>query len=364
MTATNGAIMLVGTRKGLWIGRSDAARTHWEWDAPYFLMSEVASCAIDTRGERPRLLVGSMSWHWGPQVLYSDDLGKTWKGHEASAVAFPKDTGSALERVWQLAPGPADQPGTMYAGTEPSALFKSTDGGLSFDMVRGLWDHPHRPNWYPGGGGQAIHTVLPHPTDDQQVTVAMSTGGVYRTSDGGTSWNPANHGIGADFIPDETPEYGQCVHKVTRHAAAPDRLFAQNHGGVYRSDDAGDSWRSIADGLSSDFGFPMVVHPREPDTIYVFPVVSPEERFPPEGRARVWRSRDAGDSWEELGRGLPDGFYSAVMRDAMCVDSGSPAGVYFGSRDGSVYMSNDDGDTWYEAAGHLPDVLSVRAAVV
>ncbi|MDN5852798.1 MAG: exo-alpha-sialidase [Actinomycetia bacterium] len=365
MTAQNGAIMLVGTRKGLWIGRSDDARTHWEWDDPHFLMSEVASCAIDTRGEQPRLLVGAMSWHWGPQVLYSDDLGKTWKGEEASAVAFPKDTGSSLERVWQLAPGPADQPGTMYAGTEPSALFRSTDGGQSFDMVRGLWDHPHRPNWHPGGGGQAIHTVLPHPTDAQQVTVAMSTGGVYRTSDGGTSWAPANKGIVADFFPeDQQPEYGQCVHKVTRHATAPDRLFAQNHGGVYRSDDAGDSWHSIAGGLSSDFGFPMVVHPDDPNTIYVFPVVSPEERFPPDGRARVWRSRDAGESWEELGRGLPDGFYAAVMRDAMCADSGSPAGVYFGSRDGSVYASNDDGDTWFEAGAHLPDVLSVRAAVL
>lgn len=363
MTATEGAILLVGTRKGLWIGRSDAARTNWEWDAPNFLMSEVASCAIDTRADPPRLLVGSMSWHWGPQVLYSDDLGQTWQGHEASAVAFPEDTGSSLERVWQLTPGPADQKGVVYAGTEPSALFRSADGGLSFEMVRGLWDHPHRETWFPGGGGQAIHTVLPHPGDPAQVTVAMSTGGVYRTTDGGGSWNPANRGIAADFLPDETPEYGQCVHKVARHPLAPDRLYAQNHGGVYRSDDAGGRWESIADGLSSDFGFPMVVHPREPDTIYVFPVVSPEERFPPDGRARVWRSRDSGDSWEELGKGLPDVFYSAVMRDAMCVDSGSPAGVYFGSRDGSVYASNDDGDTWVAAAQHLPDVLSVRAAV-
>ena len=359
-----GAILLVGTRKGLWIGRSDASRTRWEWDEPHFLMSEVASCAIDTRTDPPRLLVGSMSWHWGPQVLYSDDLGRTWKGQESSAVAFPEDTGSALERVWQLTPGPPDQPGTVYAGTEPSALFKSVDGGMSFEMMRGLWDHPHRPNWHPGGGGQAIHTVLPHPTDPAQVTVAMSTGGVYRTADAGASWAPANKGIVADFFPDDqTPEYGQCVHKVARHATAPDRLFAQNHGGVYRSDNGGEKWDSIAEGLSSDFGFPMVVHPREPDTIYVFPVVSPEERFPPDGRARVWRSHDAGDTWEELGRGLPDAFYSAVMRDAMSVDSGSPAGVYFGSRDGSVYASNDDGDTWFAAGEHLPDVLSVRAAV-
>jgi len=358
-------ILLVGTRKGLWVGRSDETRSQWRWDEPHFPMSEVASCGIDVRGETPRLLVGVMSWHWGPQVLRSDDLGRTWQGESDSAVAFPKDTGAALARVWQLAPGPADQPGVVYAGTEPSALFRSEDGGASFELVRGLWDHPHRENWHPGGGGQAIHTVLPHPTDPSQVTVAMSTGGVYRTFDRGQSWAPANKGIEVDFMPEERfPEYGQCVHKVARHADAPDRLFAQNHGGVYRSDDGGDVWTSIADGLPTDFGFPIVVHPRQPDTIYVFPVVSPENRFPPEGKARVWRSRDAGESWEELGKGLPDRFFSAVMRDAMCVDNGSPAGVYAGSRDGTVFASNDEGESWTSAAEHLPDVLSVRAAVV
>jgi hypothetical protein len=357
-------VLLVGTRKGLWIGRSDD-RGRWSLDGPHFLMSEVASCGIDTRRPTPRLLVGVMSWHWGPQVLHSDDLGRSWRGESANAVAFPQDTGAALARVWQLAPGPADQPDVVYAGTEPSALFRSEDGGESFELVRGLWDHPHRETWAPGGGGQAVHTVVPHPTDLHRVTVAMSTGGVYRTVDDGGSWEPANKGIQAEFMPPEQrfPEYGQCVHRVAAHPSRPERLFAQNHGGVYRSDDGGDVWTSIAGGLPSDFGFPIVVHPHDPDTVYVFPLVGAEERFPPHGAARVWRSRDAGATWQDCGDGLPDGFYAGVMRDAMCVDNGDPAGVYFGSRDGTVYASRDEGDSWTVVAEHLPDVLSVRATV-
>jgi photosystem II stability/assembly factor-like uncharacterized protein len=359
-------LCLIGTRKGLWIARSSEERREWSLDGPHFLMSEVASCAVDTRRETPRLLVGVMSWHWGPQVLHSDDLGKTWRGESANAVEFPKDTGAALARVWQIAPGPAEQPDVVYAGTEPSALFRSEDGGQSFAMVRGLWDHPHREHWQPGGGGQAIHTVVPHPTDLHRVTVAMSTGGVYRTLDDGDSWAPANKGIQAEFMPPEQryPEYGQCVHKVTANPSRPNRLYAQNHGGVYRSDDGGDVWTSIADGLPSDFGFPIVVHPHDPDTVYVFPLVGAEERFPPQGRARVWRSRDGGETWQAHGDGLPDGFYAGVMRDAMCADDADPAGVYFGSRDGTIYASADDGETWTCVAEHLPDVLSVRAAVV
>ncbi|MPZ62087.1 MAG: exo-alpha-sialidase [Propionibacteriales bacterium] len=358
-------VLLVGTRKGLWIARSDESRRRWEWDEPYFLMSEVASCGIDTRGDTPRLFAGVMSWHWGPQVLRSDDLGRTWVGESASAVAFPEDTGATLTRVWQVAPSAAE-PDVVYAGTEPSAIFRSEDRGESFTLIRGLWDHPHRKEWQPGGGGQAIHTILPHPTEAKRVSVAMSTGGVYRTVDAGASWAPANQGIRATFLPEgeQFPEFGQCVHKVDRHPDRPERLFLQNHDGVYRSDDGGDAWVSIADGLSSDFGFPIVSHPHQPETVYVFPLGGAEERMPPKAEAKVWRSRDAGATWEGLSDGLPDGFYAAVMRDAMCTDRGEPAGIYFGSRDGTVFASNDEGDSWNELAGHLPDVLSVRAAVV
>ena len=358
-------LMMVGTRKGLWIGRSDPAGEDWTWDKPRFLMEEVYSCLVDTRGGTTRLLVGSGSPHWGPHVYRSDDLGETWQ-ETPNVVVLPEDAGTGVQQVWQLWPGGAAEPDVVYAGTQPSALFRSEDRGETFELVRSLWDHPHRPQWGAGFGGQAIHTILPHPTDASRMLVAMSTGGVYRTEDSRESWLPANVGIAAGFMPEgqQYPEFGQCVHKVSRHPDHPDRLYAQNHGGVYRSDDGADSWESIGDSLPSDFGFPVVVHPREHETVYVFPNGSGESRFPPDARARVWRSRDAGGSWDELGEGLPDDFYSAVIRDAMCADDGDPAGIYLGTRCGNVFASTDSGDTWREVVKHLPDVTVVRAAVV
>jgi photosystem II stability/assembly factor-like uncharacterized protein len=359
-------LLMIGTRKGLFTARSSDGRRSWAVEGPVESMADVHAVAIDTRGSSPRLFLANRSWHWGPRVLHSDDLGQSWQADPEGGVRFPEESGAALEAVWALSPSPSE-PGVVYAGTEPSALFRSEDGGESFSLVQGLWDHPHRPEWQPGGGGQAIHTVLPHPSVPEQVAVAMSTGGVYRTSDGGASWSPANAGIKAEFMPGDLqyPEFGQCVHKVARGAGRPERLFAQNHGGVYRSDDGADSWESIAEGLPSDFGFPIVAHPRDPDTVFVFPLGGADARFPVEGVCSVYRSRDAGGSWEQLRTGLPeDGFFSAVMRDAMCADDGDPAGVYFGSRDGSVYASNDEGDTWQAVATHLPDVLCLRAATL
>lgn len=358
------SLLLVGTRKGLWIGRSDESREAWAWDDPHFLMHAVYSVCVDVRGGSPWLFAGATSEHLGPQVFRSDDLGHTWTETPNGAIRFPEDTGSALERVWQIQPGIDAEPDVVYAGTQPSALFRSQDRGETFELVRPLWDHPHRPEWGAGYGGQAIHTVIPHPSDGDRLVVAMSAGGVYRTFDGGESWAPANSGIKAYFLPDPWPEFGQCVHKVARHPGAPDRFFAQNHHGVYRSDDGGGTWQSIADGLPSDFGFPVVVHPHRPDTAYVFPLVADGERIPPNGQARVWRTDDAGATWRELGDGLPDGFFAAVMRDAMCMDDAEPAGVYFGARDGSVFASRDEGERWSQVAAHLPDVLSVRAAVL
>jgi photosystem II stability/assembly factor-like uncharacterized protein len=231
-------------------------------------------------------------------------------------------------------------------------------------LIQSLWDHPHREQWAAGYGGQAIHSVLPDPSDPAHVTVAMSTGGVYRTYDSGESWAPANAGIKVDFAPDPFPEFGQCVHKIAAHQEAPNRIFAQNHGGVYRSDNGGDQWTSIADGLPADFGFPIVVHPRKPDTVFVFPLVGGAERFPPGARAQVWRSEDAGESWTPSESGLPDRFYAAVLRDAMTTDNAEQSGLYIGARDGSVFVSTDDGASWRQIVEHLPDVLSVRAAVV
>lgn len=357
-------LLAIGTRKGLWLARSQDRR-NWQVSGPQFPIADVKAVAIDTRGPAPRVLAGVLNSHFGPTVVASDDLGETWTETDAAPIAFPADTGAALEGVWQLAPGPENQPGVVYAGVEPSALFRSTDGGSTFELVRGLWDHPHRPEWQPGGGGQALHTIVPHPQDPQRLAVGMSTGGVYQSVDGGQSWKPTNAGITAGFLPDETPEFGQCVHKFATAAGEPDKLYLQNHGGVFRSRDAGQTWQSIAGGLPDDFGFPMVVHPRKPDVVYNFPLSADMMRFPPGGRCAVYRSEDGGESWQALTDGLPgDGFWSAVMRDAMCTDTADSAGIYFGARNGEVYASADEGDHWQCVAARLPDVLSVRAAVV
>jgi photosystem II stability/assembly factor-like uncharacterized protein len=362
-------VLMIGTRKGMWIGRS-TDRRHWDLTGPDDFMGDVHAVAIDKRGSDggvpPRLFMASRHWHIGPQVLHSDDLGMSWQVAPTGGVVFPPDTGSAVESIWSLEPS-AVEPDVVYAGTEPSALWRSSDRGETFELVRPLWDHPHRPHWEPGAGGQAIHTLLPHPADPRRMVVAMSTGGVYRTEDGGVTWEPANTGIRVEFAPEDVqyPEWGQCVHKVARSATEHEVLYAQNHGGVYRSDDGGDKWRSIADGLPADFGFPVVTHPRVDGTLWLFPLESSYRRFPPDRACRVWRSTDGGHSWHEQGAGLPDkGFYAGVMRDALCVDDGDPAGVYIGSRDGSVYASPDEGESWVPVAQHLPDILCVRAATV
>ncbi|MBF4160360.1 exo-alpha-sialidase [Nocardioides sp. CBS4Y-1] len=356
---------MVGTRKGLWIGTSDEFRREWDFTGPHHDMEEVYSCLIDTRGERPRLLAGASSPWLGALVRRSDDLGETWVESSSGPVAFPDDVDASVERIWQLAAG--TEAGVVHAGTEPGAIFTSTDGGETFGLERALWDHPHRTQWNAGFGGQAFHTILPHPTDSTSLTAAISTGGVYQTTDQGCSWSPANQGLRAVFLPEgqQFPEFGQCVHKVARHPARPERMYLQNHGGVYRTDDEGVSWTSIADGLPSDFGFPMVVHPHDPDTIFCFPLSGGEGRYPVDAEARVWRSRDAGDTWEALGAGdLPDSFHVAVMRDAMDADSHDVPGLYFGARNGAVWGSADTGETWSCLVRDLPDVMCVRAAAI
>jgi photosystem II stability/assembly factor-like uncharacterized protein len=355
----------IGTGKGLFLARSGDGRASWRVSGPHFVMNAIYAIGIDQRGDRPRLLVGAASKHWGPSVFHSDDLGETWQEPEHGALVFPASTGASLTQVWQLQPGPADQPGVVWAGVEPSALFKSTDGGEHFELVRGLWDHPHREHWTPGFGGKAIHTVLPHPTDADRITVAMSTGGVYRTEDGGASWTASNTGIKAYYNPDPYPEFGQCVHKIARNPDAPEQLFLQNHHGVYRSDDGGVNWDSIAEGLPTDFGFAMIAHPHRTGVAYNFPITADSERMPPDGRCRVYRTEDAGKTWTALGEGLSqEGFYGTVLRDAMCADDADPTGVYFGTRNGEVYASADEGEHWQLLTSHLPDVLCVRAAVV
>jgi hypothetical protein len=355
-------LLAIGTRKGLFLARSDD-RVTWTVEGPHFLAQEIASVAIDTRRRPARLLVGVQNMHFGPTVAWSDDLGATWTEPEHGAITFPDDTGEALARVWQLQPDTAERPDVVWAGCEPTSLWRSDDGGDTFELVRGLWDHPHRKDWAPGFGGAAVHTILPHPETDQ-VLVAMSTGGVYVSPDGATGWAPRNTGISAYFFPDPYPEYGQCVHKVAADAAGPDTLYAQNHHGVYRSDDGGLQWNSIADGLPSDFGFIALASPHTPGTAWVMPLEADARRVPPGGHMRVHRTRDGGRTWQENAAGLPDNAWTVALRDAACVDSADPTGVYLGTRDGTVYASNDDGETFTTVAAHLPDVLSVRAALL
>jgi hypothetical protein len=355
-------LLAIGTRKGLWLASSNDDRRTWSISAPHFLMNEVASVAIDNRRDVTRLLVGTSSEHWGPSVMRSDDLGASWQETERGSIQFPADTGATLARVWQLQPDSPDRPDIVWAGCEPTSLWRSVNGGASFDLVRGLWDHPHRTEWEPGFGGAAVHTVIPDPTSSR-VLAAMSTGGVYITDDGDT-WAPSNHGISAVFMPDPYPEFGQCVHKVATSNAGTERLYAQNHHGVYRSDDGGGRWTSIADGLPADFGFPVLAHPNRPDTAWVVPLVADAQRVPPEGKLRVHRTRDGGESWQELGSGLPDAAWTVVLRDAACVDNAEPTGIYLGTRDGCVYGSADEGDHFSLIAAHLPDVLCVRAVEI
>ncbi|MDN6177362.1 MAG: exo-alpha-sialidase [Micrococcaceae bacterium] len=363
MTTT---MIAIGTKKGLWIATSGNGRD-FTLGEPHFLNQEVASVAIDSRGPQPRILAGLNDWHWGPTVVHSDDFGATWSEPEDGAIAFPADTGAALERVWHLRPDTPERPGVIWAGCEPTSVWKSTDGGESFELNRGLWDHPHRPEWGAGFGGAAVHTIVPHSTDAGTVHVAMSTGGVYRTHDGGSTWQARNRGISAGFLPAEEPEFGQCVHRITADSTNPDRLYAQNHGGVYRSDDGGDHWADIASGLPSDFGFTFLPHPHRADTAWTLPLEADIQRIPPGGRLSLYRTTDAGSTWTEQHRGLPDHEYNVVLRDAADVDVPDPEGpacLYLGTRGGEVHTSSDEGGSFHQVASRLPDILSLRAGSV
>jgi sortilin (neurotensin receptor 3) len=359
------ALVLVGTMKGAFLVRSNGARARWEVGGPHFAGQAVYAMAYDGRAGRRRLWAGTGSMHWGAVLRSSDDMGKTWTNPEAANVRFPAESGVSLKQIWQVRPGRNEEPDMLYCGVEPAALFESRDAGATWTLNQGLFDHPHRPLWQPGGGGLCLHTIVPDAANRRRLLVAISSGGCYRTDDGGRTWQPRNQGVRADFLPDKNPEFGQCVHKVVQHPARPERLFLQNHWGLYRSDDAGDSWRDIANGVPSDFGFAMAIHPHDPDTVYIVPIESDEFRCTPEGKLRVYRTRNAGDSWEALTRGLPQkDALETVLRDAMATDPLNPAGIYFGTRSGQLWGSSDGGASWSLIRGGLPPIVCVKAAVV
>lgn len=359
------ALLLVGTTKGAFLLTSSSSRSRWQISGPHFAGHAVYSLAYDSRVGRCRIWAAVQSMHFGAVLRSSDDFGRSWTQPEAANVKFPSDAGVALKQIWQIALAPSDRPDTLYCGVEPAALFESNDAGETWSLVRGLFDHPHRSRWEPGGGGQCLHTIVLDPSNPQRMHVAISTGGVYRTEDGGRSWQARNQGVRAEYLPDKYPEFGQCVHKVVRHPSRPDRLFLQNHFGLYRSDDGGDSWTDIARGVPSDFGFAMAMHPHNPDTVYALPLESDEFRCVPEAKLRVYRTRNAGGAWEPLTRGLPQkDAFEAVLRDGMASDPIQPAGIYFGTRSGKLYGSRNEGASWEMIAGTLPPVVCVKAAVV
>ncbi len=369
----SGVRVLVGTRKGAFILTSDAARQQWEVSGPHFAGWEIYH--IKGSPLNPDRLYASQSSSWFGQVIHrSDDGGKTWApvGNEFGYEGIPGThqwyDGTAhpweFKRVWHLEPS-LTEPDTVYAGVEDAALFRSTDGGQTWQELAGLRGHGSGPSWQPGAGGMCLHTIILDPTNPERIFIAISAAGAFRTDDGGKTWQPINQGLRSEYIPDPQAEVGHCVHRLALHPSRPDVLFMQKHWDVMRSDDAGNSWYEVSGNLPTDFGFVIDVHAQEPDTIYVIPIKSDSEHYPPEGKLRVYRSRTGGNEWEALTHGLPQqDCYVNVLRDAMAVDTLEPCGVYFGTTGGQVYASADGGDSWAPIVRDLPAVLSVEVQVL
>jgi len=365
-------VLTIGTKKGLFVAEAAKTRKSFALRGPFGPGVGVYASLIDTRGT-PRIYASSCNPFFGMKVLRSTDLGKSFK-ETKSAPEFPKDDGRALANIWSLEA--ADGKKALYCGVEPASLFRSEDGGDSWQMVAGISNHAHARKWQPGAGGLCLHTIR---RDGDRVHLGISTGGHYMSEDGGATFKAQNKGVGAGFQPDPYPEFGQCVHKIAGHKDAPGRLYMQNHGGwanwdgpggprpdigVLRSDDHGKTWRSIAKGLPSDFGFPIVVHPHDPDTVYVMPL-EPMTRTCPGGSPAVWRSENGGGSWGRLNKGLPkkQSFFT-IQRDAMDIDDLKSPALYFGTTTGQLWIGRDGGEEWSCVFDALPPIHNVKVAVV
>lgn len=353
-------LILAGTKKGVFIFESDGDRRSWRLRGP-FCEAWPINHVIGDPATGTIYAGGGNEW-FGPAVWKSVDLGETWT-HSSEGLAYQPGE-DPIKAAWSL----AIRDGALYAGVEPAGLFRSDDGGETWRHIEGLRNHPSRPHWQPGGGGLILHSLIPHPHDEGQIWVGISSAGIFHTSDGGEIWQPRNKGTRADYLPEDQryPEYGQCVHCVVMAPGEPDWLYQQNHCGMYRSRDGGLQWESIERGLPSTFGFPAAVHPRDPATLYLLPLNGDiAGRFVPDAKAAVWRTRDGGNTWEDLREGLPQtNAFFGVLRQAMATDRLERAGVYFGTNTGTLYASADEGDSWTCVAQHLPTIHSIETLVV
>jgi photosystem II stability/assembly factor-like uncharacterized protein len=361
--------LLIGTRKGAFVLTSDGKRERWEVSGPHFAGWEVYH--LNASPADPDRLYASQSSGWFGQVLQrSDDGGRTWTAvgnefsYEGEAGTHKWYDGSQhpweFARVWHLEPSLND-PDTVYAGVEDAALFRTVDGGQTWQELTGVRTHASGPSWQPGAGGLCLHTIILDPSNPERIFIAISAAGAFRSDDAGKTWRAINRGLRSEGIPDPNAEVGHCVHRLATHPSRPNVLFMQKHWDVMRSDDAGDSWHEISGNLPTDFGFAIDVHAHEPDTVYVVPIKSDSHHFVPDGKLRVYRSRTGGNEWEALTKGLPQSdCYVNVLRDAMAVDSLDSCGVYFGTSGGQVYASADAGDNWTAIVRDLPPVVSVE----
>ena len=382
--------VLVGTRKGAFILTADGKREKWDVSGPHFAGWEIYH--LKGSPADPNRLYASQTSGWFGQVIQrSSDGGKTWETPGGGMTATPDgmpsgesnkfvyntsaENGKPLtthqwydgtqhpwefKRVWHLEPSLTD-PDVVYAGVEDAALFRSTDGAQTWHELSGLRGHGSGPRWQPGAGGMCLHTILLDPNHPDRIFIAISAAGAFRTDDAGKTWKPINRGLKSNTIPDGTAEVGHCVHRIAMHRSRPDVLFMQKHWDVMRSDNGGESWQEISGNLPTDFGFPIDVHAHEPETVYVVPIKSDSEHYPPDGKLRVYRSKTGGNEWEALTKGLPQSnCYVNVLRDGMAVDSLDSCGVYFGTTGGQVYASPDAGENWAAIVRDLPAVLSVE----
>ena len=385
MSDQNKVMVMVGTEKGGFIYTSDAQRKQWSVSDMQFKGWTVMDMLMDPRDQRMHAAVAS--YVYGPTTHYSDDHGKTWQqakqvpaftrpsamgrpyGSVEEAFARQPAHATATEevmKVWNITPGRPEEPDVLYAGIQPAALFKSTDRGVTWALVESLYDHPQRAQWNPGAGGLCLHSIVLDPTNPQRMYIAISAAGMYRTDDGGQTWQPRNKNVLVEFDGEKQyPEFGQCVHKLKMHPSQPEVLYQQNHCGVYRSDNHGDDWIDLGEGkLPSRFGFPIAVHPHDPRTIYIALEESDQYRMSVGGQFSVWRSQDAGETWERKTQGLPKDAHMVVLREAMATDTLDQPGIYTGTNTGQLFYSRDAGDTWELLADYLPPILSVQAAVV